>query len=435
MQTEMILALVIFLLTYVLISVRRFGKLNLERPAVALFGAALMVLFGVVAADQALAAIQLDILGLLLGMMIIVVSLELCGFFTWVSVRMIRASKNQFQFLILVMVVTALLSALILNDTVVLLFTPIVIKACRLIRANPIPFLVAEAISANIGSVATPVGNPQNAFIATQSHITFAEFTGKLLPVTLLCLLIAIVLVWLIFRKELIDGCERSGRHWLCEKSKPIDVSKVILEIDPRPVHRSVYFVLGVLVLVFLGFVLSPYINLPLAMVAFIGGAFVLMLLPFFNRSIQPVEVLRKVDWTLLIFFVGLFIVLKGVETSGLLAEMMSTFQASSGSGLTSIPGLTGFCAILSNLISNVPAVMLLSPFVASVGSNNLWLALVTSSTLAGNATILGAAANVIVVETGNKMGVEISLWQFMKAGFPITMVTLLMSVVMLGLL
>ncbi len=435
MQTVMLLALVIFLLTYVLISVRRFGKLNLDRPAVALFGAALMVLFGVVAADQAFAAIQLDILGLLLGMMIIVVSLELCGFFTWVSVRMIRASKNQFQFLLLVMFVTALLSALILNDTVVLLFTPIVIKACRLIKANPVPFLVAEAVAANIGSVATPVGNPQNAFIATQSQITFAEFTTKLLPVTLVCLVVAMVLVWLVFRNQLKDGCERNGRYWLCERSKPIDVEKAILEIAPQPLHRSVFLVLGTLVLVFVGFVLSPYIRLPLAAVAFIGGAFVLMLLPFFNRAVQPVEVLRKVDWTLLLFFVGLFVVLKGVETSGLMSEMMNTFQASSGTGLTSIPGLTAFCAILSNLISNVPAVMLLSPFVASVGSNNLWLALVTSSTLAGNATILGAAANVIVVETGSKMGVEISLWQFMKAGFPITVVTLLLSIVMLSML
>ncbi len=435
MQTIMILALVIFLLTYVLISVRRFGKLNLDRPAVALFGAALMVLSGVVAADQAFAAIQLDILGLLLGMMIIVVSLELCGFFTWVSVRMIRASKNQFQFLVMVMFVTALLSALILNDTVVLLFTPIVIKACRLIKANPVPFLVAEAIAANIGSVATPVGNPQNAFIATQSHITFAEFTTKLLPVTLICLVVAMALVWLVFRNQLKDGCERNGRYWLCDRSKPIDVEKAIMEIAPQPLHRSVLLVLGALVLVFIGFVLSPYIGLSLAAVAFIGGAFVLILLPFFNRSVQPVEVLRKVDWTLLLFFVGLFVVLKGVETSGLLAEMMSTFQDISGSGLTSIPGLTGFCAILSNLISNVPAVMLLSPFVASMGSNNLWLALVTSSTLAGNATILGAAANVIVVETGSKLGVEVSLWQFMKAGFPITVVTLLLSIVMLGTL
>jgi Na+/H+ antiporter NhaD/arsenite permease-like protein len=435
MQTIMLLALVIFLVTYVLISVRRFGKLNLERPAVALFGAALMVLFGVVAADQAFASIQLDILGLLLGMMIIVVSLELCGFFTWVSVKMIRASKNQFQFLILVMLVTALLSALILNDTVVLLFTPIVIKACRLIKANPVPFLVAEAIAANIGSVATPVGNPQNAFIATQSHITFAEFTTKLLPVTVLCLAVAMVLVWLVFRNDLRDGCEKKDRYWLCERSKPIDAEMAVRGIALEPVHRSVFLVLGALVLVFVGFVLSPYINLPLAMVAFIGGAFVLMLLPFFNRSVQPVEVLRKVDWTLLLFFVGLFIVLKGVETSGLLAEMMNTFQASSGSGLTSIPGLTGFCAILSNLISNVPAVMLLSPLVASVGSNNLWLTLVTSSTLAGNATILGAAANVIVIETGNKMGVEVSLWQFMKAGLPITIITLLLSVIMLGML
>jgi Na+/H+ antiporter NhaD/arsenite permease-like protein len=435
MQTVMLLALVIFLVTYILISVRRIGKLNLERPVVALFGAALMVVTGVVAADQAFASIQLDILGLLLGMMIIVVSLELCGFFTWVSVKMIRASKNQFQFLVLVMLVTALLSALILNDTVVLLFTPIVIKACRLIKANPIPFLVAEAISANIGSVATPVGNPQNAFIATQSHITFAEFTTKLLPVTLLCLVVAMVLVWLVFRKDLTDGCERNGRYWLCERSRPIDAEKAIEEIAPGKVHRSVYLVLGVLVLVFVGFVLSPYINLPLAMVAFIGGAFVLMFLPFLNRSVHSIEVLRKVDWTLIMFFVGLFVVLKGVETSGLLAEMMTAFQASSGSGLSSIPGLTGFCAILSNLISNVPAVMLLSPFVASVGDNNLWLALVTSSTLAGNATILGAAANVIVVETGNKMGVEVSLWQFMKAGLPITIITLLLSVFMLGVL
>lgn len=435
MQTITILALAIFLVTYVLISVRRFGKLNFERPAVALFGAALMVLFGVVAADQAFASIQLDILGLLLGMMIIVVSLELCGFFTWVSVKMIRASKNQFEFLILVMLVTALLSALILNDTVVLLLTPIVIRACRLIKANPVPFLVAEAIAANIGSVATPVGNPQNALIATLSHITFAEFTGKLLPVTLLCLVIAMVLVWLVFRKDLVDGCDRKGRYWLCERSKLIDAEKAILEINPQPVHRSVYLVLGALGLVFIGFVLSPYIDLPLAMVAAIGGAFVLMFLPFFNPSVQPMEVLRKVDWTLLLFFVGLFVVLKGVETSGLLATMMNAFQANSGSGLTGIPGLTAFCAILSNLISNVPAVMLLSPFVASVGSNNLWLALVTSSTLAGNATILGAAANVIVVETGNKMGVEVSLWQFMKAGLPITIVTLLLSVVILGIL
>ena len=435
MQTVMLLALVIFLVTYVLISVRRFGKLKLERPTVALFGAALMVLFGVVAADQAVASIQLDILGLLLGMMIIVVSLEMCGFFTWVSVKMIRASKNQFQFLILVMFVTAVLSALILNDTVVLLFTPIVIKACRLIKANPVPFLVAEAIAANIGSVATPVGNPQNAFIATQSHITFAEFTTKLLPITMLCLVVAMVLVWLVFRNDLRDDCDKKDRRWLCEKSKQIDAEKAVREIALEPVHRSVFLVLGALVLVFVGFVLSPYIHLPLAMVAFIGGAFVLMLLPFFNRSVQPVEVLRKVDWTLLLFFVGLFVVLKGVETSGLLAEMMNTFQASSGSGLTSIPGLTGFCAILSNLISNVPAVMLLSPFVASVGSNNLWLALVTSSTLAGNATILGAAANVIVVETGNKMGVEVSLWQFMKAGLPITIITLILSVIMLGML
>jgi len=442
MSTVMWLAFVIFVITYVLISIRRFRWFNIERPAVAMLGAALMILLGVVTPTQALQAIDLNTIALLLGMMLLVASLELCGFFNWVSLKIIDHSQNQFQFLVLVMVSTAALSALILNDTVVLLFTPIIIKTCRLIKANPIPFMVAEAISANIGSVGTEVGNPQNAFIATQSGITFVDFSAKLLPITVVCMVVAIIMIWIVFRKDLMaegendEGAKEVGRKrsFLTQRSRAIDHEEAKRSLGERSLSRAVYLVIGAICLVFLGFLAAPQLGLPLSLIAFSGGAVALFVLPLFDRGLSAKTILKGVDWSLLLFFVGLFVVLKGVDVSGLMNEMVIAFQGT-GAGLTSISGLTAFSALLSNLISNVPAVMLLSPLVSIQASDPLWLALATSSTLAGNATILGAAANVIVAESGEKQGVNLPFWKFVKAGLPITIVTLLISVLMLQLL
>jgi Na+/H+ antiporter NhaD/arsenite permease-like protein len=182
MQTVTWLALVVFLFTYALISVRRVRSVSIDRPAAALFGALLMVLLGVVTADQVLEAIDLDIIGLLLGMMIIVSCLEITGLFDRVAVLLVDRCADRFTLLWLSMGATALLSALILNDTVVLMFTPILIKVCRAIDANPVPYLVGEALAANIGSVATGVGNPQNAYILIQSGISFSDFALALAP-------------------------------------------------------------------------------------------------------------------------------------------------------------------------------------------------------------------------------------------------------------
>lgn len=427
MSTEMLLALAIFIITYVLISIRRFRWFNVERPMVALLGAGLMILFGVVGPEEALQAIDLNTLALLLGMMILVACLEVCGFFTWVSLLIISRSRNQFQFLVLVMIATAVLSAIILNDTVVLIFTPIVIKTCRLIKADPIPYMVALAVSANIGSVATPVGNPQNAYIATESGISFLDFSTAMVPVAVVSMVVAIALIWLVFRKQLCDdGAKRS---------RSIDARMTPSMIDFKGMDRAIWVVMGVLAAVIVGFLVSPSLGVPLAIVAFVGGSIALFLVPLFNRRTNAKSILRGVDWTLLLFFVGLFIVLKGVATSGLLQEMEDFFQSVSNGGLSTIPGLSVFSAVLSNLISNVPAVILLAPFVEQLGQTSLWLALAASSTLAGNATILGAAANVIVAESGEKLGVELSFWKFVKAGLPITIATLIISIIILELL
>jgi len=427
MSTEMVLALVIFVMTYVLISIRRFRWFNIERPMVALLGAGLMILLGVVGPDEALEAIDINTLALLLGMMILVGCLEVCGFFTWVSLRIISHSKNRLHLLVLIMVVTAVLSALILNDTVVLLFTPIIIRTCMLIKADPVPYMVAIAISANIGSVATAVGNPQNAYIATQSGISFIDFSAAMLPIAVVSMVVAIPMVWLAFRKDLKDGGSWNGRT--------IDAKAISREVSFQGMDRSVWLVGVIILAVFIGFILTPFLGVPLAMVAFVGGSFALFFLPLANKRTNAKAILKGVDWTLLLFFIGLFIVLKGVATSGLLQEMEDAFQSISNGGLSTIPGLSIFTAILSNLISNVPAVMLLAPFVESVGITSLWLALAASSTLAGNATILGAAANVIVAENGEKLGVQMPFWRFLKAGLPITIVTLVISIVILELL
>src|SRR3989441_5855999 len=204
-------ATLVFLVTYVLISLRTVRRFPIERPAVAMLGGALMLVLGVLTPAQALLAINLDVIVLLVGMMLLVSGLEVCGFFDLVSSRMAVRAKSQASFLAWLMVATAALSAIVLNDTIALLVTPVVIRSTRALRVNPVPYLVAVAIAANVGSVATEVGNPQNAFIAIRSGIPFLTFTAYLLPVTIACLVVAIALVWLAFRKDLAAPLPRAG--------------------------------------------------------------------------------------------------------------------------------------------------------------------------------------------------------------------------------
>lgn len=423
MQTVTWLALLVFLFTYALISVRRVRSVSIERPAAALFGALLMVLLGVVTPQQVVESIDLDIIGLLLGMMIIVSCLEITGLFDRVAEFLVRRCADRLTLLWLSMGITALLSALILNDTVVLMFTPIIIKVCRSIDANPIPYLVGEALAANIGSVATGVGNPQNAYILIQSGISFTDFALALTPLALLSLFVAMTVVALVFKSELFDN---DLRHPRC-----IDRS-AILPSSREDLNAPFLMVMAVLIAVFLGFIASSWFGVPISLIAFLGGCFLLLVLPLLKKDMGTTPILRGVDWTLILFFVGLFILLKGVETSGLMDMMLRSFQ-DLGAGMAGVAGLTLISSLLSNLISNVPAVMLLSPAVPA-GNDALWLCLATSSTLAGNATILGAAANVIVVEKGLSMGAEVRLRDFVRAGLPVTLLTLVISVIFLGM-
>ena len=408
-------ATAVFLLTYVLISLRTVRRFPIEKPAVAMLGGALMLLLGVLSPLEAVLAINLDVILLLIGMMVLVSGLEVCGFFDLVSSRIAARAKSQLSFLTWLMIATATLSALVLNDAIALLVTPVVIRSARSLKVNPVPYLVAVAIAANVGSVATEVGNPQNAFIAIRSGIPFLTFTAYLLPVTIVCLAIAIAGVRLAFRRDL---------------AAPI-AGAVAGPIVPLQ-RRGLTLTFGVAVVVAAAFLASPHPDwLPL--IALIGGSVVLFFLPFVS-TVTARSLIAKVDWGIILFFVGLFLLLAGVRASGLSAAIQGAFTSALGGQAGGLAWLVGMSSLLSNLISNVPAVLLLAEVVPQ-GSTQLWLALAASSTLAGNATILGAACNVIVVQVASREGVSVTMKDFVKAGLPVTAATLIVSTVLIALL
>jgi Na+/H+ antiporter NhaD/arsenite permease-like protein len=435
------IALAIFLVTYALISIRRFPKIHIDRAAAALIGAALMIVFGVVKPGDVMSAINLDILFLLIGMMLLVAGLELCGFFEWVSLRMIKYSKNQFSFLVLTMVVTGTLSALVLNDTIVLLFTPIIIRTCRILKSNPVPFLVAEAISANIGSVATEVGNPQNAYVATTTGISFVDFSAKLVPVSIVCMLVAIAIIYIVYRKDIEKGSAQEFRKrinaggWKRFEEELVNGDETSASCYGNLRKRKIALLALLLITggTFAGFIANHVLGASIAVIALVGGVLALFVAPLLS-DVKSKDMLSGVDWSIILFFVGLFIVIQGVRESSLLNDVKNFFPGFGDGHEPTIPWLTALSALLSNLVSNVPAVLLLGALIP-VSHSQLWIALASSSTLAGNATILGAAANVIVAEKAESKGVEINFWKFTLVGFPIAIVTLLISTLMLMVL
>src|SRR2546428_6530396 len=408
-------ATAVFVVTYVLISLRNVRRFPIERPAVAMLGGALMLVLGILTPAEAIAAINLDVILLLVGMMVLVSGLDACGFFDLVSSRIAARAKTQTSFLVLLLVTAAASSAVVLNDTIALLVTPVVVRSARALRVNPIPYLVAVAISANVGSVATEVGNPQNAFIGIRSGIPFLTFTAYLLPVTVACLAVAIGLVWFAFRKDL---------------AAPLTPA---VSMPAAPLQRrGMVFTLAVTLAVAVAFFASSTPEwLPL--IALAGGSFVLFFLPFVSKA-TPRSLIAKVDWSIILFFVGLFILLEGIRVSGLSGAIQDGFTSAFGGRSGGLPWLVGLSALLSNLISNVPAVLLLAPVVPPSSPPTLARPPARSDP-PRESTNLRAACNVIVVQVASRDGVTVSMRDFVKAGLPVTAATLVLSTFLVALL
>jgi len=395
-------SLLIFVVTYGLISVHRIRFLNLDRPSAALAGAVLMVVLGVVPFDEALrGAINWETILLLLGMMIVVAYLKLARFFEFVSTWiLIRAGSPQ-RLLGLLIGASGLLSALFVNDTICVLFTPVVLAAVLRARLNPVPFLIALVTAANIGSVMTLTGNPQNMLVGIFSKIPYGLFFLYLLPVGVAGLLLDWLILRRLYRRDLEGSFETAG---------------LTLPAVDRP---ALIRVMAIIVLLCLGFLLPLERWVPgleagqkLPLVALTGAALVIVA----GRA-RPSEAFAQVDWGLLVFFAGLFVVIGGINRTGILRALHDRaaplFGPSGG-------GLTIFTVAMSNLVSNVPYVLVVQKWISGPYA---WTLVAMASTFAGNLTIVGSVANMIVLELSRDHA-TIGFWEYLKAGVPVTLVT-----------
>jgi Na+/H+ antiporter NhaD/arsenite permease-like protein len=400
---------IIFGLTYLGIIFTRLPRVNVDRPSAAFSGAVAMVLFGVLSLPEAVAAIDYHTIALLLGMMIVVASLQIDGFFSWIAHKTISYAHTRSRLLCLVVVVTGVASAFLVNDAVVLLFTPVLIALCRSAGLNPVPYLIAEILSANAGSVMTITGNPQNMIIGMAAGISYGRFLLHLMPVALLGMGVTILAVRWMFRAE-----------FSCKEAV---VSSDKYEYQWKRMRTGV----GVFLLVVVGFFLGQVTGMEIPMVALTGGALIMLL-----GKARPSEVIMKVDWVLLLFFASLFIVVHAVEKTGLLSIfLLGPGLSSDASGMGMVHGLS---LVLSQLVSNVPLAVLMVPLLKSVPGDVLWLSLASASTLAGNATVVGAMANLIVIGSAERQGVRIGFRTFLKIGLPVTLITLALSFIVLYL-
>ena len=395
----LIKSLLIFALTYIIISAQKMKWHRLDRPSGALFGAVLMVLCGVMTLDEAYRCIDFNTILLLLGMMILIAYLKIANCFKYLSYLLISHARSPFLLLCFVVFSSGILSALFVNDTVCLMFTPLLILALSRTKLNPVPYLIALATSSNIGSVVTLTGNPQNMLVGIFSKIPYLTFTWRLLPIGILSLCTNTLIIYGLFRKDV--GFER--------------LNPIALEKPPLDLMLTVKS-LGVLFLIFLGFVFTG--NLPLSAIT---GSLALTII----SGIKPRDALEKVDWTLLVFFSGLFIVVGGVNKAGVLTLVYNAVEPYLGKTASGqIVNFSIFSVIASNLVSNVPFVLVSVAWIDKfIDTNTLWYVLAMSSTFAGNLTIMGSVANMIVMEL-SKERVHVGFWDFFKVGFITTVVS-----------
>ncbi|MGQ0615069.1 MAG: SLC13 family permease [Planctomycetaceae bacterium] len=407
----------VFLGTYVLISLQRIRFANLDRPSAALLGALLMVVLGVLPLTRAYAAVSYDTIFLLLGMMVVISYLQLAGFFEWMAVWILRHAGSPQRLLWLLVFASGGLSALFVNDTICLLFTPVMLSAVLRAGLPPTPYLIALATSSNIGSVMTLTGNPQNMLVGIFSGISYGRFFLILAPVAVVGLVVNAWLIERIYRGRLGDA-------FSMVREAPPAVDRTLL--------RRLFLVLA---LVLAGFLLPlhrwlPGVtvgqNLPLAAMA---GAVLAVLV----GGHPPRAALQRVDWPLLLFFGCLFVVVEAVRATGLLPalhEAIAPLFGTTAQGQAAV--LAGFSVVMSNVVSNVPYVLVARGWVEGLGNPDLmWAVLAMASTFAGNLTIVGSVANMIVFEQARDRA-PVGFREHFRVGLPLTLITTALGLALL---
>src|SRR5437867_6411211 len=405
------LGLVIFAATYVLIAVQRLPFVHLNRPAATLLGAVAMVVFGVLPLVDAYAAVDFDVLVFLLGLMLVVGYLEVGRFFEWAAEWILQRALTPQRLLLGIVVGGGLLSALFVNDTICLVVTPVLLAALGPLRVRPTPYLIGLAMGSNVGSVLSVTGNPQNMLVGIWSGASFRGFLLHLLPVGLGGLAITYGYLRWAYRAELAEPFRERLQTVPVALDRPLVVKGLVL---------------------FAGAVVAWLAGGPLPLVVMAAGALMVAV-----AQRDPAYAIDRVEWFLLLFFASLFVVMRGVEPTGAGTGVgrHALGPVQDGSRWSAAAVVSGVMAVLSNLISNVPAVMLWRNTVPQLPDPHLvWRVVAMSSTFAGNLLLIGSMANLIVAERAETCGVRIGFGEYARVGVPVTLLTLAWGVVVLVL-
>jgi len=413
-------AAVIALLSFVALALGEVPGLKLNRAAIAMIGAGAVLVFGVLTLQQAERMIDLSTLILLFSMMVINAVLELSGFFTWVGEVVIEQANAPTTLLALVVVAAGVLSMLFLNDPVCVMLTPLVCGVVLRLRRDPLPYLIALACASNVGSVATITGNPQNILIGASSGIGYLYWLARLGPVAAVGMGIVFAVVWLLYPREFRAGQLPAAPTMTAphHQGAAMTLAQAEATIYASTLRKSLIVIALMLVAFLVG------VNVTVA--SFIAACAILV-----GRRFESARILSLVDWPLLVMFAGLFVVTGALEVTGVSAQL---FELAKPLAFASTASLALVTAILSNLISNVPAVLLFRPLVPQFADpTQAWLTLAAASALAGNLTLIGSVANLIVAEQAGKFGIKLTFMAYLKPGSIITALTLIAAVLLLG--
>lgn len=403
---HLILGILIFILSYIAIVSEK-----IHRTVVAIFGAALMILFHVLSQAEAFSKIDFNTIGLLIGMMIIVNVIRQTGLFQYLAIKSAKLAKgNPTKILLYFSILTAVSSALLDNVTTILLVVPVTLVICDTLKLNPIPFIIAEIMSSNIGGASTLIGDPPNIMIGGETGLNFDDFIINLLPLMIVVFIVTFVILRIIYRKSLVTTEENRREMLSFDEHKAITDKNLLIKS------------LIILTITITGFILSELIEVPSASIAMFGAASLLLI-----SRIEPEEILEKIEWTTIFFFAGLFILVGSLESIGvidLIAQGMINLTGGSIPSLTMM--VLWMSAFLSSFLDNIPYVATMVPLVKTLSEGALaayepvWWALSIGACLGGTGTIIGASANVVARGIVEKRGYKLNFLGYMKLAYPI---------------
>ena len=421
MSVQAMMASLVFFIVYAMIV-----QDKIHRTVVALAGAVLVILLGILTQNEAISAVDFNTLGLLIGMMVIVGIARQTGVFEYLAIWAAGKSKGEpVRIMLCLASITAVLSAFLDNVTTVLLIVPVTFSIAERLQLHPIPFLMAEILASNIGGTATLIGDPPNIMIGSATGLGFMDFVIALTPVIIIIHILTIGWLAVLYRKVL-----------QCDP----DLKKAVLKMDPQEEIRDpILLKKSVLVIgaTMLGFVSHQYLHLDSATVAMTGAALLL-----FVTRVDPDSAFEAVEWSVIFFFVGLFVVVNGLEHTGVIELVAQKALAVTGGSLPVTGALIlWLSAFASAFVDNIPFTATMIPLIQDIGRlggldniTPLWWALSLGACLGGNGTLIGASANIVVASMSEKRGIKISFMQFIKIAFPIMLMSIIVSHVYLWL-